>query len=382
MRLADCLNISDLRHLARKKLPLPVFDYLERGSDDEYSVINNSKAYDKYELIPQILNDVERISLKTRVFGIDIDWPVILAPTGMSRMFHPEGELAVSRAAARSGTLYSLSTFSNFSIEEVAAAGGGPRLFQLYALKDKGLTNEIIARCKENGFRVLCLTVDATVAGNREHIIRSGLGVPPKLTPGSILQFSVKPGWLYDFLRSPPWQLGNLGARKVLSFEGKENLSQFLGGLVETRLNWRIAEQLAVQWGGEFAIKGVMSPDDARRAVDAGATGLFVSNHGGRQLDGSAAPIDLISRVRERVGDAPTIIADGGVNRGTHVLKALALGASACSIGRPYLYGLACGGEQGVARALNLLRSELERDLALAGCSDPGDVSSTLVRAA
>jgi len=275
-----------------------------------------------------------------------------------------------------------LSTFSNFGIEDVAAVSNGPRLFQLYALKDSGLTREIVARCRDNGYGALCLTVDATVAGNREHIIRSGLGIPPRLTARSLFQFGVRPGWLYAFLRAPPWRLGNLGARKVLSFEGSENLSQYLGGLVEKRLSWKIAEQLAVQWGGEFAIKGILSPGDAHRAVDAGATGIFLSNHGGRQLDTAAAPVDLIARVRERIGDDVTLIADGGISRGTQVLKALALGATACSIGRPYLYGLACGGEGGVARALRILRSELERAMALAGCASLEDISGSLVRRA
>ncbi len=376
----SCLNVSDLQKKARSKLPKPIFQFLEDGSDDEYSLGNNTTAFDRYQIKPQSLADVSQIDMSTHVLGQRIDWPVFLAPTGQSKMFHPEGELAVARAAHHCGTLYSLSTFSTFDLEAVARETSGPKMFQVYVLSDSGLNDEIIDRCKAAQYQALCLTVDTVVPGNRESVTRSGMTVPPKLTAKSAMQFAMRPGWIWDYLTNPAWQLANLTGSPDMSKDRGSTLAQYLGGLLERKLTWAHAERMINRWGGPFAVKGIMNGEDARRAVDIGATAIMISNHGGRQLDATPAPIELVAEIREAVGDDIDVIVDGGVRRGTHVVKALAMGATACSIGRPYLYGLASGGQAGVERALNLLRSEVERNMILAGCSSLDAIRSSLLR--
>jgi len=378
--LKRCLNIADLNKRARRSLPSPIYGYLERGADDEYSLQNNTAAFDYYQLQPRSLNDVSNINMQTRVLGCDIDWPVILSPTGMTRMFHPGGELAAARAADKFGTLYSASTFSTVDLEAIAAATQAPKMFQVYVLTDHGLNDELIDRSKAAGYNALCLTVDTVVGGNREEVFRSGMTVPPKLTAKTALQFAAKPGWVFDYITNPKWDLANLADAPGMNDNSGESFAIYMGGLLENKLTWAHAERMIQRWNGPFAIKGIMSAEDARRAVDIGATAIMVSNHGGRQLDTTPAPIELVAEVREAVGDDVDIILDGGVRRGTHVLKALALGATACSIGRPYLYGLATAGQQGVERALELLRAEIERDMILAGCNRVSAVNKGLVR--
>lgn len=378
--LERCLNLSDLHSRARGKLPRPIYHYLENGSDDEYSLTNNTAAFDRYQLQPRSLADVSAIDTRTTVLGQSVEWPVILAPTGQSRMFHPDGELAVARAARKCGTLYSLSTFSTFDLETVAAATDGPKLFQVYVLTDSGLNDEIIDRCKAAGYQALCLTVDTVVGGNREQVVRSGMTVPPQLSAKSALQFAARPGWVWDYLTNPKWSLANLNSSPAMSKDRGSSLAKYLGGLLERKLTWEHAARMIERWSGPFAIKGIMSVEDARRAVDIGATAIMISNHGGRQLDATPAPIELVAEIREAVGDKIDVIVDGGVRRGTHVIKALAMGATACSIGRPYLYGLASGGQAGVERSLQLLRTEIERNMTLAGCASLTEITPDLLR--
>ena len=379
-KLKRCYNLEDLRKVARKRLPTPMYHYLRGGADDERSLHNNTAAFDNYELLPRYLVNVEKVDASVTVLGQKLEWPLFCSPTGMSRIFHHEGEVGAVRAAHRSGTMYALSTLGSTSIEDVAAASEGPRMFQIYVLKDPGLNREFIDRCKEANYSALCLTVDVPVGGNRERDYYTGMTVPPKLTLMSQLDVARHLTWSYHYVRSGAAVMANFAHRVKDSDD--TNLMGYVGRQFDKTVDWDDAARMIEQWGGPFAIKGVMCAEDARRSVEAGASAVMLSNHGGRQLDGVPAPVDLVREVRDTIGGDAEVIVDGGVRRGTHVLKALALGATACSTGRGYLYGLGAGGEAGVDRALQILREEVERDLALLGCVRARDLDQRFVREA
>lgn len=381
-RLKRANNIADLRSLARRRIPRPIFDYIDGGADDEVTLERNMSAFARYELIPDVLEDVSNINMSTTLFGQPIAWPLMLAPTGLTRMFHGDAELAVARAAAKHGVLYSLSTMGTTRLEALAAAFDGPKVFQIYIFKDRGLTAEFVARCKEAGFHGLALTVDTPIAGNRERDRTNGLSLPPRLTLKSMLSFAAHPRWSLPALTGTKFDLANVSHKVDALANGPMSLFDYIGGQFDRAVTWRDVEWLAAEWGGPLAIKGVMTPEDSKRAISSGASGVMVSNHGGRQLDGAPAPIDQIAAVRDALGDGPDVICDGGVRRGSDVVKARALGATACSIGRPYLYGLAAGGEAGVNRVLTLLGEEFERTLILAGVNDVERLKASHVRKA
>jgi len=381
MRLDRCFNIADLRELARRRLPAPMFHYIDGGADDERSLARNTSAFDDYEFLPRVLRDISQIDLSTSILGGKIDLPFFLAPTGMSRLFHRDKELAVARAAGAYKTLYSLSTMGTTSIEDIAALGAGPLMFQVYIFRDRGLTRELVQRCQAAKVQALCLTVDTPLAGNRERDRVHGMSMPPRLTLGSAWSFATHPAWAAGMLLNPDFQLANVAHRVDAIGSGTIGLIDYVNKQFDRSISWRDAAWLAEQWGGPFVIKGLLRAEDARQAASIGATAVMLSNHGGRQLDSAAAPVSCVASVRDAVGDALEIIVDGGIRRGTHVLKALALGADACSIGRSYLYGLAAGGQRGVERALHLLREELLRDMALLGCQRLDQVSPDLLRA-
>lgn len=367
MRLTDCHRIDDLRRLAKRALPAPLFHYIDGGADDEWSLGNNSAAFGKYSFQTDTLVDVSTIDLSTRVLGCNLALPFFLSPTGMSRLFHHHRELAVARAAEKFGTMYGLSTLGTTSIEAIADAVSIPKMFQIYILKDRGLTLEFVERCKAVGYAALCLTVDTPVAGNRERDKVTGMQMPPKWTLASLASFAAHPVWSLNYLRSPDFRLANVAHRVDALGSGAMGLVDYINSQFDRTVTWDDAAWLVEQWQGPFVIKGISSARDAARAVDIGATAIMLSNHGGRQLDGTRAPVDCIAPVRDRVGDAVELIVDGGIRRGTDIIKAIALGADACSIGRAYLYGLAAGGQAGVEHALGLLRDELTRDMALLG---------------
>ncbi|MFZ5610553.1 MAG: alpha-hydroxy acid oxidase [Pseudomonadota bacterium] len=377
MTLSRCRNIADLRMLARRRLPAPMWHYMDGGADDERSLARNTAAFADYDLIPRYLVDVGEISLKTRLLGCDLDLPFFLAPTGMSRLFHHDKEPGVARAAARFGTLYSLSTVATTSIEEVARASDGPKMFQVYVHKDRGLTREFVARCKAAGYAALCLTVDMPVAGNRERDLKTGMTLPPRFGPRSLLSFAAHPRWTWHLVRQPDFALANVSHRIAAK---DVSLMSYVNAQFDRGVNWDDAAWLAGEWGGPLVIKGLLSAEDARHAADIGAAAVMVSNHGGRQLDGAIAPIDCIAPLRAAVGDRLALILDGGVRRGSHVLTALALGADAVSIGRAYLYGLAAGGEAGVERALAILKAEMERAMALIGARTIADIRPEMIK--
>lgn len=379
-RLDRANNVADLRLLARRRLPRPIFDYIDGGADDEVSLRRNAAAFADYELVPDVLNDVSAIRTETTIFGQPSRWPLMLSPTGLTRMFHGQAELAVARAAGRHGLLYCLSTMGTTRLEDLAETFAGPKVFQIYIFKDRGLTAEFVARCREAGFHGLALTVDTPVAGNRERDRISGLSLPPKLTLRSLFSFALHPSWSLPALTGSKFDLANVSHRIDALASGPMSLFDYIGGQFDRSVSWRDVEWLAREWKGPLAIKGVMTPEDARRSIASGATGVIVSNHGGRQLDGTPAPIEQIKAVRDAIGDAPDVICDGGIRRGSDVVKALALGATACAIGRPYLYGLAAAGERGVDRLLSLLWEEFVRTLTLAGINDVAAVSGRHVR--
>ncbi|MCH8944841.1 MAG: alpha-hydroxy-acid oxidizing protein [Proteobacteria bacterium] len=378
MKISDCNNIMDFRRIARRKLPAPVFHYLDGGADDEWSLRRNTAAFDDYELLPSQLSDVSNLNLKTTLFGEPIDWPVMIAPTGATKLFHREGELAVVRAAEKFGMFYSLSTLGTTTIEDVAAAGNGPKMYQVYVFRDRGLTSEFVERCKISGYKALCLTVDTPVAGNRErdHVYGIASG---KLKLRSVLSVLRHPRWLYRAVLRNDLEIVNVTKSGRPSEFSDMSVKDYIDSQFDRSLTWKDVEWLAAKWSGPLVVKGVQTVADCRNAANSGATAVMLSNHGGRQLESSPAPVDCIAAVADALHDKLEIICDGGVRRGTHVVKALALGASACSIGRGYLYPLAAGGQAGVERGLGLLRDEVERTMALLGCDSVAGIRSSFV---
>lgn len=379
-RLDRCNNIADVRELARKRLPAPMFHYIDGGADDEVTLGWNTTAFDGYELMPRYLRDVEHVDTSTEVLGQRIEVPFFLAPTGMSRLFHHQKELAVARAANEFGTFYSLSTLGTTSLEEIAEITSSPKMFQIYILKDRELTREFVQRCKAAGYEAMCLTVDVPVAGNREREIEHGMQMPPKFRLGSLMSFAMHPRWTINYLLNPDFKLANVAHRVDALGSGAMGLIEYVNSQFDRSVGWKEAEWLVQEWDGPMVLKGLQSVEDARLARDIGARGIMVSNHGGRQLDAAPAPIDCIADIADAVGDDLDIICDGGIRRGTHIIKALAMGAKACSFGRPYLYGLAAGGFEGVMKSLSLLKSEVERDMALLGCRRVSEIGPAYVR--
>jgi L-lactate dehydrogenase (cytochrome) len=378
--LAACRNIADLRELARRRVPAPMFHYIDGAAGDEWTLRESTAAFDRWTLHPRTLVDVSTLDTSVTVLGQRLALPFFCAPTGMSRLFHYQGELAVARAARAAGTMYSLSTMGSTSIEDVARVSDGPKLYQVYVLKDRELCREFIARCKAAGYAALCLTVDVPVPGNRERDLRTGMTIPPSITLRSAFNVAARPRWLWRYLTSPSLVLANVVHKIADGSRNVSTLASYIHRQFDRTVTWKDAAWMAQEWGGPFLVKGILTADDARRAVDAGATAVAVSNHGGRQLDATPAPVAVLEEVVNAVGDRAEVILDGGVRRGVHILKALALGARACMIGRSYLYGLGAGGQPGVTRALEILRTELERDMALLGVRSVGEISSAHIR--
>jgi L-lactate dehydrogenase (cytochrome) len=380
MGINRCFNVMDFRRIAKRRLPAPVFHYIDGGADDEWTMRRNTEAFNDYELLPAHLSDVSSIDTKSSLFGKPIDWPVMISPTGASKLFHAQGEPAVAQAAEGFGMPYSLSTVGTCSIETIAGIGDCPKVYQIYVFKDRGLTRNFIERCKESGFTALCLTVDTPVAGNRERDSYFGMMATARPALRSVPSMLRHPGWLYRAVVRKDMELVNITSAENAPRFTDMSVMEFIDSQFDRSLTWKDVEWLASEWGGPLVIKGVQTVDDCRKAADAGATAVMLSNHGGRQLDGAPAPADCIADVADALRDRLEIICDGGVRRGSHIVKALALGANAVGIGRAYLYALAAGGQAGVERALGLLRDEFHRTLALIGCDSVAALDRRFVR--
>lgn len=376
-RLLDCLNILDMRQLAERRLPAPLFHYLDGAAETELTARRNTSAFDDICLVPHCLVDVTSVRTSRMLLGQEVAWPVMCSPSGASRLYHPDGECAVARAASATGTLYSLSVMATHSLETIATVSG-PKIFQILLFRDRDLTWELVSRAANAGYQALCLTVDAAVRGKRERELRTGLGLPLRPSARTLASIARRPTWFLGQMHKGPLELAHLcdrtGSRSFTVH------SRYAAAQLDTGATWADVRHLKERWSGALAIKGIMSADDARRAVDVGATAIVVSNHGGRQLDGAAAPIDVLPEIARAVGGRAEVILDGGIRRGSHVLKALACGATACAVGRAPLYGLAAGGEAGVRRMLELLRAELVLAMQLCGCTDVTDVDPQLIR--
>lgn len=380
MRLSDCHNVADFRALAKARLPYPVFHYIDGAADDEVTKDRNTSSFDDCDLVPNVLAGVENIDMGVTVMGKRISMPLMLSPTALQRLFHWQGERAIARTAQHFDTWFGISSLATVSIEEIGAMVSSPKLFQLYVHKDKGLNRSLIERCKAAKFDAIALTVDTIVAGNRERCLRTGFTSPPRFTAGSALSYATHPGWTLNYLFRERFALPNLEAHVDAGTNIAISVADYFNTFIDQSMDWKMAEQIRSDWGGHFCLKGIMSVEDAKRAVDIGATAIMVSNHGGRQLDGSRAPFDQIAEIANAVGGKIDIICDGGVRRGNHVLKAVAAGATACSGGRLYLYALAAAGEPGVQRVVGKLRDEIERSMKLMGVRSVSELNSSMLR--
>jgi L-lactate dehydrogenase (cytochrome) len=368
MRIDQCNNVKDFRSLARQRLPAPIFHYIDGAADDEVTYRRNSEAYERCDLVPNVLTGVETVDMSTTVMGQKLAMPLFCSPTALQRLFHHDGEKAVAKAAEKFGTMFGISSLGTVSVEEIGSTIATPKLFQLYFHKDRGLTNSMIERCIAANFDVLALTVDTITGGNRERDLRTGFTSPPRLTLKSLLSFALHPRWAVDYFTHEKFELPQLKHYVKEGSNVSVSVSDYFSTMLDQSMNCGDAESVRKKWGKQFCLKGIMSGADAKRAVEIGATAIMVSNHGGRQLDGSRSPFDQLAEIVDNVGDRIDVICDGGIARGTHVLKALSVGAKACSGGRFYLYALAAAGQVGVERTLKNLQSEIERDMKLMGC--------------
>lgn len=378
-RLRKGASVADLRSIARRRLPRGVFDYIDGGAEDEATLSDNTAAYRRLTFRPRVLRDVGEVDISATLLGKRLPMPLVLAPTGFTRIADPAGELAVARAAARAGLPYTLSTLGTRSIEEVAAVSSGRLWFQVYVWKDRGLVAEMVQRAADSGYEALCLTVDTAVLGKRERDVRRGFTLPPKLGASTLLDGIVHPGWTWDFIRAEPILFANVTDRAVGDGQEAVSLAEYVSHQFDPGLSWADVEWLRSQWAGPLVLKGIQTVEDAGIAAEAGVQAIALSNHGGRQLDSAPNPLELLPRVVEEVGDRLEIICDGGVRRGGDIVKAMALGATACMAGRAYLYGLGAAGEAGVDYVLELLSSEMRRTMALIGSATVSELGPEYV---
>ena len=379
-RLKNCHNVEDLRLLAKQRLPGPIFHYIDGAADDEVTYRRNTSAFDDCDLVPSVLAGVENIDMSVTVMGQKLAMPVFCSPTALQRLFHHDGERAVARAAEKFGTMFGVSALGTVALKEIGDMISTPKLFQFYFHKDRGLNDAMVERAQEAGFNALALTVDTITGGNRERDLYTGFTSPPRLSLRSLMSFVVHPSWALNYFFREAFELAELKDFVQQGSNVAVSIGDYFAEMLDQSMNWADAEALRAKWNGPFCLKGVMSVADAKKAVDIGADAIMVSNHGGRQLDGSRSPFDQISEISDAVGDKIDVILDGGVRRGTHVLKAIAAGAKACSGGRMYLYSLAAAGQPGVEKALKNLRTEIERDMKLLGVTNIAQIDRTMLR--
>ena len=374
MRLANCHNFHDFRELARRRLPGPIFNYIDGAADDEVTHRKNTASFEAVDLVPNVLRGVQDIDLSVTALGQKLAMPVFCSPTALQRLFHHRGERAVAAAAAKYGTMFGVSSLGTVSLEELRQKHDTPQVYQFYFHKDRGLNRAMLERAKAAGVDVMMLTVDSITGGNRERDLRTGFSIPFKLTLGGMVQFAIKPAWGVNYVTHERFSLPQLEAHVKMD-GGAVSIGRYFTEMLDPSMDWNDVAEMVTEWGGQFCLKGVMSVEDARRAASIGCTGIVLSNHGGRQLDGSRTPFDQLGEIVDAVGDQIDVLMDGGVQRGTHVLKALSIGAKAVGVGRGYLYPLAAAGQAGVERALGLMRTEIERDMRLMGARSVADLS-------
>jgi len=366
MALRHCHNFHDFRRLARRRLPGPIFNYIDGAADDEVTYRKNSSAFDRCDLLPSVLTGVSDVDMSVTVMGQKLDMPVYCSPTALQRLFHHQGERAVAAAAEKYGTMFGVSSLGTVSLEELRQKHKNPQVYQFYFHKDRGLNAAMMQRAKEAGVEVMMLTVDSITGGNRERDLRTGFSIPFRLTLGGMIQFAIKPMWGINYVTHERFRLPQLEEHVDMG-GGASSIGGYFTDMLDPSMSWDDVAQMVRDWDGQFCLKGVMTVEDAKRAADIGCTGIVLSNHGGRQLDGSRTPFDQLDEIVQAVGDRLDVMMDSGIQRGTHVLKALSLGAKAVGIGRGYLYALAAGGQPAVERALGLMRAEIERDMKLMG---------------
>ncbi|MDZ7679352.1 MAG: alpha-hydroxy acid oxidase [Acidimicrobiales bacterium] len=380
-RLNRAASVTDLRRAARRRLPRGIFDYLDGGAEDERTLAANTGDFASVGLRPRVLRDVSSVDTSSTLLGRSLPLPLVLAPTGFTRIADPEGELAVARAAARARLPYTLSTLATRSIEEVASTSAGPLWFQVYVWRDRGLVTELLSRAADSGYEAIVLTVDTAVPGRRERDVRRGFSLPPKIGPGTLVDGALHPSWTWSFVRSEPITFANVAGQGVGDGSTAVSLADYIASQFDPTLSWADLDWLRSAWSGPIVIKGIQSVADATLATEAGIDAIALSNHGGRQLDTAPSPISLVAPVVDAVGDRVEVICDGGVRRGSDIVKALALGADACTIGRAYLWGLAAAGERGVDHVLDLLADDVARTMALLGVTSIDELGPDLVTA-
>jgi len=379
-RLRRAVNVADLRRITRHRVPRGVFDYVDGGAEDERTLRANNAAFGSITFRPRVLRDVSAVDTCTTLLGRFLPLPLVLSPTGFTRILDPDGELAVARAAARAGLPYVLSTLGTRSIEEVAAVSDGPKWFQVYVWRDRGLVQELVGRARDAGYEALMLTVDNAVFGRRERDLRRGFTLPPRIGPSTVIDGVLHPAWTWAFVRADPIRFANVVGRDVGDGTDAVHLHDYINTQFDPATSWSDLEWLRDRWDGPIVVKGVQTVADARLAADVGVEAIALSNHGGRQLDGAPAPVELVAPVVDAVGDRCEVICDGGVRRGSDIVKAVALGARAASIGRAYLYGLGAAGERGVDHVLGLLTEDVRRTMALLGAPTIGHLDRDLVK--
>ena len=379
MNLRDCNNFHDFRRLAKRRLPGPIFDYIDGAADDEVTHRRNTKAFESCDLVPHVLRGVEAVDLSVTIMGQNLALPIYCSPTALQRLFHHRGERAVASAAAKFGTMFGVSSLGTVSLEELREAHDTPQVYQFYFHRDRGLNRAMLQRAKDARVDIMMLTVDSITGGNRERDLRTGFSIPFRLTPAGMLQFAIKPAWGLNYVTHEKFRLPQLDEHVDMS-GGALSIGRYFTDMLDPSMNWDDVADMVRQWNGQFCLKGIMSAADAKRAVDIGCTGIVVSNHGGRQLDGSRSSFDQLAEIVDAVGDRVDVLMDGGVQRGSHVLKALSAGAKAVGVGRYYLFPLAAAGQAGVERALGLMQAELQRDMKLMGCTAISQLSRDNLR--